>query len=374
MSERFIIGGRIVLAVGGLVATYFDPTQPSQGEVGYAFLAGYVVFSLALLPTLNRPLHGRWSILAHVIELALVCLIIIYTEGPSSPYFIYFTFVLLSAALRWQWRGALITGALLSVVLIMLTTSALIVHFEQADVDRLIFRNIYLIVASVLFAFLGDQLGHSRQQSERLRLARELHDGILQTLTAVGMKLHAAASKLARDQRDSLLEIDHLLKDEQRQLRRYVEDTRQSHRLNEKQILSFRISELQSLIDHLRKLWNCDIELTMTSFENAIQSTLGNALKFIISESVANAVVHGGASQIAISVSTDPKALLVKIKDDGSGLANASGEYDDAGLNGSDIGPRSIRERVASLNGSLHLRTSLKGIELQIRLPILGTI
>jgi hypothetical protein len=64
-----------------------------------------VVLSPALLATLNHPLRGRWSIAAHALEVALICLIIIYTEGPTSPFVIYFTFVLLVAALRWQWWG-----------------------------------------------------------------------------------------------------------------------------------------------------------------------------------------------------------------------------------------------------------------------------
>jgi glucose-6-phosphate-specific signal transduction histidine kinase len=321
------------------------------------------------LSTFNRPLRGRWSIGAHAVELALICLIIIYTEGPTSPFFIYFTFVLLTAALRWQWQGALVTGAFLSLVLIVLTVSAFIVHFEQSEIDRLLIRNIYLIVASGLFAFLGDQLGRNRIYAERLQLARELHDGILQTLTAVGLKLHTVAARTPSDQRESLLEVDQLLNDEQRGLRAFVEESR--HGQSER-VQSFRTKDLQRLVDQLKRLWNCEIDFELKSTDASIQPILGSPLKFIISESVANAVTHGGANHVAIAIAKDAKALSLQIKDNGSGFANADGEYDDATIAATGIGPRSIRERVASLHGSLCLRTSTDGTELQIKLPILG--
>jgi signal transduction histidine kinase len=370
-GERVIVGSRIALAVGGLIATYLDPTQPARGEAGYLFLAGYVVFSLALLLTFNHPLRGRASIIAHVIEMALVCLIIIYTEGPSSPLFVYFTFVLLVAALRWQWQGALITGALLSIVLIALTTSAFRGHFEPSEIDRLILRNIYLIVASGLFAFFGDQLGRIRQQSERLQLARELHDGILQTLTAVQFNLQTAASAVqSSDQRKSLLEVGEMLNDEQRELRAFVEANRQGQFLDKLPEVAVRKSDMQTLIDHLKQLWNCNINFEMTPPNTTLKSRLGRTLKFIIAESVANAVTHGGAKKIAIAIEKEPSALLVHIKDDGSGISGAEGQFDEAGLVASGIGPRSIRERVTSLQGSFRLSTSAKGIDMQIELPI----
>ena len=128
-SERVVAISRAVLALGGLVAIYLDPAQPSQGRFAYAFVATYAVFAFALLVfvlSARRPPAKIWSLVGHGFEVALVSLIIWSSEGPLSPFFVYFTFVLLVAALRWQGRGALMTGAVLTVVLIVLSASALV--------------------------------------------------------------------------------------------------------------------------------------------------------------------------------------------------------------------------------------------------------
>ena len=52
----------------------------------------------------------RWLGLAtHIIDLSLFTVLIDLNEGPTSPLFVYFVFALLSAALRWRWRGVLWT-------------------------------------------------------------------------------------------------------------------------------------------------------------------------------------------------------------------------------------------------------------------------
>jgi len=368
-SERFIVFSRISLAVGGLFAAWLDPAQPSQGDLGYVFLIAYVIFSLGLIATYSRPLRDPWGIIAHAFEIALVCLIIIYTEGPTSPFFIYFTFLLLVAALRWQWQGAVITGAVLSLVLIVLTISAFLVEFERGEIDRLIFRNIYLVVAAVLFAFLGDRLGRSRQQLERLRLARELHDGILQTLTAVRLKLETAAAGPTDRQREQLVEIGELLNDEQRQLRVFVEESRRSPAPGSL-VNAVSLSSLRPMTRQLERLWGCKVELDTSLPAAPVSLAVAGAFKFIVAERVANAVTHGGADRIAINVSNGADALVVRIKDNGCGLQGADGEYDDAAMVAKGIGPRSIRERVASLHGSMRMITDATGTELQIQLPI----
>jgi signal transduction histidine kinase len=367
-TARVILTSRVVLAVGGVIAIWVDPTQPSNGNVGYGYLAAYVVFSLALLATFNRPLAGRWNIALHAIEIALVCLIIIYIEGPSSPFFIYFTFLLLVAALRWQGRGALMTGAFLSIVLILLTTSEFVVHFAQADVDRLIVRNIYLIVVSVLFAVFGDEIGNSTSRLARLRLARQLHDSTLQALAATRLKVQLLLPAAQGEQHDRLLEIDQLLNQEQREIRTYVEQSRGDQRATEEDGGTLDESSLQPMAQQLKKLWGCQVELCVAP-DVVIQHPLAGAVRYILTESVANAVAHGKSDHVSVIITKDATGLWLKIKDNGNGLSHATGEYDQRELGVSQIGPRSIRERVASLNGSFRLSTSSTGIELQIGLP-----
>jgi glucose-6-phosphate-specific signal transduction histidine kinase len=372
-SERTIAVSRIVLATGGLLAAYLDPDQPSQGAIGYAFLGAYVLYSLALLATVSRPLKETSCIAGHIAETGLICTIIISTEGPSSPFFVYFTFVLLTATLRWQWRGALFTGALLSLVLIALSITQLLADHGSADIDRLILRNLYLLVASALFAVLGEHLVRSQERQGRLRLAHELHDGILQTLTAARMKLYAAASAATGPEAANLLETTQLLDEEQRHIRTFVEASR-NPLSSEKLSGALEIKELRAFVRHLERLWGCAIDLEIGEDETDIASVLGTAIKLMLGEAVANAVIHGDATSIAVRIEKATSTIVLKVTDNGTGLKSAEGTYNHAQLAAGNIGPRSLLDRAIALGGSLCLRTSAKGIELQFTLPEIPVI
>lgn len=370
-AERLIAGSRAVLAICGLLAIYLDPSQPSQGVYGYAFVGGYAVYALLLFLATLRLAHNKvWAFATHIIEICLVCLIIVSIEGPSSPYFVYFTFILFAATLRWQWRGALLTGALLSTVLMVLSVTQLMTETRNPDLDRLILRNVYLLVASVLFAFLGNQLSRSQQRSERLRLARELHDGILQMLTAVRFKLNAVVGAVAENQRGHLLEISNLLKEEQNHIRAFVEESRDGRGSDHHAEGAADIAILSSYAEFLRRLWGCEIDLSVAVPDSEFPAGLFEALRPILAEAVANAVVHGKSTRIGLAIAKSAGSITLSVKDNGSGLPNAVGTYDHAQLVGGNLGPRSLRERVAALGGSLRLTTSEKGMELEVRLPV----
>jgi signal transduction histidine kinase len=368
-TERTIAISRLVLAAGGLLAAYVDPGQPSQGETGYVFLGLYVLLSLGLLAIASKPLEGVPCIAAHVVEIGLICIIIAYTEGPTSPFFVYFTFALLTATLRWQWRGALVTGAALSLVLIALTVTQLIINPASAEIDRLIVRNLYLLVVSALFALLGEHLVRSRQRQTQLRLAHELHDGILQTLTAVRLKLHAIASAASGRERASLVEATELLDEEQRQIREFVEASRNSPLAGQRPRGLIPITHLGLFARHLERLWECEVDLTVADAGMGTSQELGTAIKLMLGEAVANAVVHGKATSVVINVANDRDTIVLTVADNGTGLPASDGRYDDAQLAAHQLGPRSLRERATALGGSLELDTSTKGVTLHFQIP-----
>jgi signal transduction histidine kinase len=362
---------RLVLATGGLAAAYLDPEQPSGGGgLGYTIFAAYVGFALALLVFYRRLSGPPWKIATHCLEVALVSLIILTTEGPSSPFFVYFTFVLLIAALRWQWQGTLATGGFLSLLLIVLTASQLLVHFEQADVDRLIIRNVYLLVVTCLFAFLGNHFRRQSQELERLVLAQNIHDGILQTLTAVALRLRALAEDVTGELQSRVIETMRLLNAEQRRMRVFVSDTRHAREDDPGPNRRLAFSQLKTEIERLRRLWDCKIEFAAPEDLGA-SVRIGSALKLILAESVANAVVHGKAERMAISITRQRTMLHIQIADDGCGLPVGEGVYDLQQLNDGEIGPRSTCRRVESVNGRLRLHTSDHGVILYIQLPTL---
>jgi signal transduction histidine kinase len=298
--------------------------------------------------------------------------VIAYTEGPSSPFFVYFTFLLLRATIRWQGPGALITGAILSLVLIGLTTTSFVIEIKRPEVDRLIIRNIYLIVASALFAFLGTLLRISGQRQSRLRLAQEMHDGILQTLTAAKLKLHTLATGLEGEQRRQATDVGQLLNQEQRRLRLFLQTARSE--TNIEQTLPGRqaLSELHRDVSDLKLTWNIDIDLNTSEFVRPISASLIAELRQLMAEAIANAVVHGHATRVHLDLHHADGGIKMEIQDNGSGLVGVEGTIDHRRLAWDMIGPRSIRERVERLRGALRLTSTPDGLQLHVSLPVDG--
>jgi signal transduction histidine kinase len=370
-NERVLLVARVPLALGGLLAEYLDPTQPQVGELAYAFLGAYAFYSLALfVGTYNNPVTRYGALASHALELALVSLIIVNTEGPTSPFFLYFTFLLLVAALRWEWRGTLITGALLAVILIGTTASQFIVAFDKLDVDRLIVRNVYLLVATGLFAFFGSQLGRSNREAERLATAEELHDGILQSLTAVQMKVGSLSRHTTGDTRDRLLEVSELLCDEHRRVRKLVEEARESVASTPANLEQIKISQLRAEASHLQQLWGCNIRFGIQGRDTHVSPQLARTIKLMVGEAIANSVLHGRADYVCVEVATSQNGIDLRIQDNGLGLGDIAGAYEHAQLAAHGLGPRSIRRRVERLGGSIRLESTEHGVLLEIGLPL----
>ena len=112
-SERLIAGGRVVLAAVALLAVWVDPAQPARhAAVTYGALAGYLGYALVAAALVARPpVAPPWlSFATQVVDVAASPVLMYLTEGPASPFFVYILFPLLSATLRWHWRGTVWTG------------------------------------------------------------------------------------------------------------------------------------------------------------------------------------------------------------------------------------------------------------------------
>jgi len=84
---------------------------------------------------------------------------------------------------------------------------------------------------------------------------------------------------------------------------------------------------------------------------------------------VINAARHSGASVVRVGLWVEPKEVRIEVTDDGHGFPFA-GEYDLPALAAAGLGPVSLRERIASLGGSLRLRSSQEGSDLEMTVPL----
>jgi signal transduction histidine kinase len=112
----------------------------------------------------------RWIHGADVLWAAAITL---FTEGPSSPFFLFFVFVVVAAAYRWGFRETSFTAAITVVFLLAETalvgTGLVASQFlpeESFDLTRVVMRAIYLMLMGFLLGILGEEEKRLRREHE----------------------------------------------------------------------------------------------------------------------------------------------------------------------------------------------------------------
>jgi len=171
--ERVIAGGRVALAAASLFGVWWDPAEPARAvAMTYALSGVYLAYALTLLGLVwERPRGTRLPLVTHVGDIVFVAVLQYLTLGPSSPFFLYFVFSIFCAALRWNWKGILLTaGATLASYLLMTAWITRMLDPSQFEGDRFIIRCVYLVVVAAILAYLNHH--HQRLRVDLERLAR----------------------------------------------------------------------------------------------------------------------------------------------------------------------------------------------------------
>lgn len=544
-AERIIAAGRFVLAFFSLVAVYLEPSTPARfHRETYAALMVYTISALILMfvewrsPRPSR----RWQLVSHAVELALFSIFVYLTEGPASPFFLYFIFSLFCATLRFTWRGILATGlAAMGVYGAMAVLAS--IGDPEFELSRVLIREAYLGVIAALLVYLGvyqqrlrrelaslaawprdlasridgvlhgtlahaaavlnarrvlliweeseepwvyaaawddgafeveriapgkfesigtpelrnksvfvrgpeqtmlvydperssvderagnplgrafrlrfgidtavavslesetlsahllvpsarnvtgddlalahivgrlvlatleqfffvQQVRIAASADERLRISRELHDGIVQSLGGAGLQLQAIRKQLPPDfpAAERLGHVQRVIEHDQRELRAIVRELRPHDARAGRDILA---DELQRMEERFPLEWGLAVAIDVP-VPLDVPPRLALELCRIVNESLSNAARHGGASQARVTLGTDDGAIVLRVRDNGRGFP-FEGRYDLATLTRTGSGPKTLKERVTALGGSLTVESSSGGASIDARIPI----
>lgn len=201
------------------------------------------------------------------------------------------------------------------------------------------------------------------EEDERRRIARDLHDGVGQNLSALRHRIEALRPHVEGADGTELLEQALEICD------RTLAETRHLARLLRPQILDDLGLEaaLRWLAANCASAIGCETEVEVQVDEAELDPELGALAFRIVQESLTNVVRHSRASHVAIRVASRAGQLAVVVVDDGIGfdvkaaLAGGS-EARSAGLAG-------MRERVGLFGGRLNL-VSGSGAGTQVRAHI----
>src|SRR5437879_4730097 len=161
--ERLIALLRIALTVFSVAAFFVDPIRGGPKPLAIlAVLAVYAMFGLfvASIPIIGRARTG-WQLPIHIVDIGMISLLMYFLETISSQFFVLYTFLLLGATVRWNWRGAVwttVTLLSLEVMLILWPRGLGILDLgddPSAPLLNALIQTAFLLVVGGMFAFFG---------------------------------------------------------------------------------------------------------------------------------------------------------------------------------------------------------------------------
>jgi signal transduction histidine kinase/ligand-binding sensor domain-containing protein len=200
--------------------------------------------------------------------------------------------------------------------------------------------------------------------SERTRIARDMHDTVIQGCVGASTLLEAAAGFAGPEAAPVMEFLDRA----RIQLRLTLDEARQA--LTDLRHDSFADGLGGALVDMARGVSreaNVPVEVKIEGALSPLPETLNRNMLLVAREAIRNSVAHSGAARIEVSLSFAPARLHLEIRDDGCGFAADRPDFcptDHFGITG-------MRERVEQLGGSFSVRSVPgEGTSINASLPL----
>jgi signal transduction histidine kinase len=226
-------------------------------------------------------------------------------------------------------------------------------HFEEKSLPflNLVAGQVSLAVRNARAYLQSEELAIAE---ERARIAREIHDGVAQSLASSALKLDLVSRLIRTDLPKAELE----LKETKHKLREMIREVRRS-------IFALRPIDLErhGFIETIRRYCadygqQNDVHVELDIQEMPQLTIMSEAVLFrIFQESMNNVAKHAGASRVKISLGTAPGGQgFVSVEDNGKGfdLSEVSDRVTSAG----GLGLKQMKERLESRGGTFNIITA----------------
>ncbi len=194
------------------------------------------------------------------------------------------------------------------------------------------------------------------QEDERKQIARELHDGVGQLLTALINQLQQVAHEHSEVDLTGTLDL----------AKQALADTREISRLMRPRILDDLglVAALEWLVRVMSEKSEIDIKLhTQVDAElDGETQTLGFR---VVQESITNAIKHAECQFIQVQLIVSEQLFILKVRDDGKGMSQSELSVEKG------FGLAAMQDRVAAFGGQLSIASS-PGAGTEIKVVITG--
>jgi signal transduction histidine kinase len=201
-----------------------------------------------------------------------------------------------------------------------------------------------------------------RAASERMRIARELHDIVAHTVAVIGIQARVATDALADDPQQARKALDVIsasTREATSELRATIDVLREGE--DAPLTPTPGLSQVPALVDSVES-GGLPVDLVVSGAQRRLPGSVELTAYRVIQESLTNVVRHAGASKAGVTIEFSPGTLTVTVTDDGIG-----------GETGPGFGLRGMRERVVAAGGTLVAgATGNGGFQVRAELPVPG--
>jgi signal transduction histidine kinase len=206
-------------------------------------------------------------------------------------------------------------------------------------------------------------------RDERTRVARDLHDGMLQALSGVRLELQTLqrTDVITPEVRHRLEQVDDVLAREQRDLRHLIDRSR----LEAPAQLDTTTPIAQLLEDvasRLRVEWRVPLTIDVEPSMLSLPHPTARALQLMVHEGIVNALKHSRPTHVEVRVRSTDGEVHVVIANDGRGFP-FRGHLTHEELIAGNLGPVTLRERATALGGTIAVDSSGSGARVELTIP-----
>jgi signal transduction histidine kinase len=383
---RLLLAARwTALAVAGLLLETDRFEHLDHGEGVWLLALAQTVVATAYLPFLRphmrrllRRVSGRRLVddllIAGVVDMSLALAIVFVTDGRESPFYLFAVSTLLTPAAVLGLRGTLIVGTIFVAGYLSVLSTEDGVQQPQEGTPAARFALLLAVPYALgLFAQalaanarraaaaerrarralqrnleLQRELEQVTRERERSRIAREIHDGIAQTLYMLVLNIEALAEAPAVEPelKRKLDGLVTLARQALFEVRNYIIDMRPL--LSEEEGLT---AALQNQAREFSAASGLPVSVEVTGGEGSLPPALSAALYRIAQEGLANVFRHARATAAELRLTFEDDTVTLEVRDNGVGLGD--------GARGRGL--RHIEERAQAFAGRTEVQSAPGG-------------
>ena len=328
-----------------------------------SFLAyAIVVLELTRRRGLGSPIIG---FITTALDVVWIAIIVFSTGGTRTPFFFYYSFPVITASLRWGLKGsipvALVGVAIYGTIRFTLAAEA---EMSPIGIDTILVRSLYLLLLAGIFGYISEFEKKQNQRllalsktaaqaaafQERRRIMFELHDGILQSLATLILRMEGCRSHLPKTQNELAEEmesLENLTRGSMKEIRQFLagKDTQPI-------ASGTLLDKLREEMGFLHEGLGLDVIVESQPEELELPKDIERETYYVLKEALTNVTRHSHASRIEIQLQQSNGAFNGSLTDNGVG-------FDQANLrNETGFGLSGMQQRMKKIGGDILVESS----------------